>query len=199
VASIPEPVADLEIRRAADHRETRWRNGAGSTLEIAHAPSGTVGDGFAWRVSIARLDVPAPFSAFPGIDRILMPIGGAGVLLDVAGVERFLPPGEPLAFAGEAQVGSRLPDGPTRCLNLMTRRGGPHGTVGTVVVDDRTEIAVPVNVTLVVVAVSGDVVAGRPGTGEVTGLQPLDVVILRGPAVAALHGRGTVAVVEVGR
>ncbi|MGV7209368.1 HutD family protein [Oxalobacteraceae bacterium A2-2] len=101
-----------------------WKNGGGSTTEIAAAPPGAGLDAFDWRVSLATIAHSGPFSSFPGIDRSLALVQGDGVLLDF-GDERFvLSPSEPLIeFAGETPVHATLADGTaTIDFNVMTRR-----------------------------------------------------------------------------
>ena len=100
-----------------------WRNGGGSTREVARATADGVPDGFRWRVSIARIESDGPFSHFPGFDRTLWLLSGAGMELLIDGVRAQLT--EPLAgvsFAGEATVSARLLGGPTDDLNLMVDR-----------------------------------------------------------------------------
>lgn len=103
----------------------RWKNGAGLTREIATGPAGAGLDAFDWRLSVAELERDAPFSAFPGVDRSIVVLEGAGMVLhDAEGrTVRELRPLEPWAFAGETALNARLPDGPCRDFNVMTRRG----------------------------------------------------------------------------
>ncbi len=60
---------------------TPWKNGGGTTREIAVRPPGAGMDAFAWRVSVADIVADGPFSAFPGIDRQIALLDGAGVHL----------------------------------------------------------------------------------------------------------------------
>ncbi|WP_055311128.1 HutD/Ves family protein, partial [Bordetella pertussis] len=103
-----------------------WRNGGGATREVARHPQGAAADGFEWRVSVADIGADGPFSAYPGIDRSITLLEGAGVrmhsadgtldhLLDVAL--------RPFAFAGEHAIDATLLGGPSRDFNVMTRRG----------------------------------------------------------------------------
>ncbi|MFT3954315.1 MAG: HutD family protein [Piscinibacter sp.] len=109
----------------------RWKNGAGLTREIATGPDGAGIDDFDWRLSVAELEHDAPFSAFPGIDRCIVVLDGAGMTLhDAAGGEvRELRPLEPWAFGGETTLSARLPAGPCRDFNVMTRRGRWRATL----------------------------------------------------------------------
>ena len=61
-----------------------WKNGGGSTREIACWPQGADMDSFGWRVSIATIAQAGPFSAFPGINRQIMLLAGDGVQLLVS-------------------------------------------------------------------------------------------------------------------
>ncbi|MYN39193.1 HutD family protein [Duganella sp. FT109W] len=101
-----------------------WKNGGGSTTEIAVSPAGATLDNFDWRVSLATIAQDGPFSSFPGIDRSLALVHGDGVLLDF-GDERFvLSPSEPLIeFAGEDEVHATVTGLQTTDFNVMTRRG----------------------------------------------------------------------------
>ena len=108
-----------------------WKNGLGTTREIAVHPSGASSDDFLWRVSIAEVDSAAPFSSFPGIDRHIALLDGAGftMTLDDGRVHALTTPLAPFAFAGERKVAVTLADGPTRDFNLMVRRSQARGEV----------------------------------------------------------------------
>ena len=67
--------------RAADCRVMPWKNGRGSTTELAVEPEGAPLDGFDWRVSIAELRGSGPFSTFPGYDRIIVQLDGPSMTL----------------------------------------------------------------------------------------------------------------------
>ena len=113
-----------QLIQYASLRPAPWKNGGGSTTEIAVAPSGAGIDDFDWRISLATISQSGPFSSFPGIDRSLALVAGDGVLLDF-GDERFvLSPSEPLIeFPGEDEVHATVNDGVTTDFNVMTRRG----------------------------------------------------------------------------
>ena len=74
----------MHILRAPDYHLMPWKNGGGSTTEIAIYPeaSSVSGVPFLWRVSIAEVTVNGPFSSFPGYDRHIMVIEGEGMRLD---------------------------------------------------------------------------------------------------------------------
>lgn len=107
--------------RAADYVVMPWRNGGGVTHEIARDPA--EGD-FDWRLSMATVAEDGPFSIFPGVDRTLTVLTGAGIALCVEGMAPAeLRPGMPFAFPGDRVAESRLLHGPVTDLNVMTRRG----------------------------------------------------------------------------
>ncbi|WP_454722807.1 MULTISPECIES: HutD/Ves family protein [Cupriavidus] len=109
-----------------------WKNGGGVTREIAAFPPGAGMDAFQWRVSVADIAADGPFSAFPGIDRQIVLLDGAGVRLladDGSFDHRLDAVGVPFAFAGERGVQATLLDGATRDFNVMTRRGQCRASV----------------------------------------------------------------------
>lgn len=109
----------------------RWKNGLGQTRELAVQPSTAHRPGFLWRVSIAEVTCAAPFSAFPGMDRTIALLEGAGFTMTLDGdrVHALTAPCAPFAFPGEARVEVRLAGGPTRDFNLMVRRSEASGAV----------------------------------------------------------------------
>ena len=117
--------------RAADCPPQPWKNGLGLTREIARFPADADASSYLWRVSVAEVDSAAPFSAFPGIDRHIVLLDGAGFDMTLDG-ERSHPlrtPLQPFAFPGEAAVEVALAGGATRDFNLMVRRAQAQGSV----------------------------------------------------------------------
>ena len=104
-------------------RVVPWKNGRGSTREVIVLPEGASIADFTVRLSVATVADDGPFSAFPGIDRWIAVLDGAGMDLDVDGARVPLDPGVGAAFSGDAAVIGTLRDGPVRDLNLMVRRG----------------------------------------------------------------------------
>lgn len=105
-------------------RVVPWRNGLGSTREVAIEPaSGSVERGFDWRISLAGVSADGPFSSFPGVDRSLWLVRGAGLELCIDGHgERLERQWQRVDFAGESAVAARLLQGPIEDLNVMVRR-----------------------------------------------------------------------------
>lgn len=107
-----------------------WKNGGGSTREIVRWPEGSTLDDFEWRVSVATLAAPGPFSLLPGVDRQIMLLDGDGAHLRGAGdgidhalQERW----KVFAFAGEAAIDATLAGRISTDFNLMLRRGQWQG------------------------------------------------------------------------
>ena len=100
-----------------------WKNGGGSTTEIAVFPPGAGFADFDWRISLAAITQSGSFSLFPGIDRSLALVQGASLCLQVDGAPVTLDAGAPaLRFAGEASVHASVSAASTD-FNVMTRRG----------------------------------------------------------------------------
>lgn len=115
----------LRIFTPSDHVITAWKSGQGTTAEIARQPQGPAGDfDFDWRISIAGVTANGAFSAFPGIERTIIAISGAGLVLTVgdAAPHRLLPL-EPYGFDGGSAACGELINGPVRDFNVMVRRG----------------------------------------------------------------------------
>lgn len=101
-----------------------WKNGAGLTREIAFGGAG--GADFDWRISVAEVARDAPFSAFPGIDRCIVLLRGAGMRLrsvDAAVDHALTTPLAPFHFRGDVALDATVARGPSSDFNVMTRRG----------------------------------------------------------------------------
>jgi environmental stress-induced protein Ves len=117
-------VSGWRLIPARDFRAMPWRNGGGTTWEIASGRLDccAVGD-WHWRFSLAEIAVDGPFSVFPHIDRLLTVVAGEGIALTIDHAPpRLLHQGGDIQFPGEAVIGCVLLAGPTRDLNLMVDR-----------------------------------------------------------------------------
>lgn len=111
------------VIRESDLVRVLWKNGGGTTAEVAAFPEGSTFETFGWRISMADVAGDGPFSQFQGIDRTLILVEGSGIVLEVEGVPYRLDPQVPkLSFAGDDRTVGRLLAGPIRDLNVMTRR-----------------------------------------------------------------------------
>jgi environmental stress-induced protein Ves len=100
-----------------------WKNGGGSTTQIAVFPPDAGFDDFDWRVSLATIAEDGAFSAFPGVERTLALVDGHGMTLEIDGEPTLLSRADPVAmFDGESTVEAKLNRGPSTDLNVMTRQ-----------------------------------------------------------------------------
>ncbi|HEX2656480.1 MAG TPA: HutD family protein [Xanthobacteraceae bacterium] len=165
----------MRVLRSADYRRMPWKNGGGETIEMVAFPAHASLDAFDWRLSMAHVAQPGPFSPFPGIDRSLSIIAGAGIELTI---ENETPitldrTSAPFRFAGERHVFCTLRDGATDDLNVMTRRERARHHVQRHCLARSTELSWQGDVG-VVIAIGNtiDVVAD----GHTTKLGPTDAV-----------------------
>ncbi len=121
------------LLQPADYVRMPWKDGGGRTTEIALQPPHATSDTFDWRVSVADVAANGPFSQFPGVDRTIVLIAGAGMRLDGDGhAAELRTPFEPYAFSGDDGIVCTLLAGPVRDFNLMLRRGRARGHVAVV-------------------------------------------------------------------
>lgn len=192
----------MRILRAADYRVMPWKNGGGTTTEVAVSPDGAGLDDFDWRISMARVETSGPFSSFAGIERTLSVLEGEGIVLDIAGRAPSTLTGAsaPLSFPGDVATSAVLVGGPITDLNVMTRRGRAAHTVERLSGSDEIAIS-PAGDLVLLLPVGGCAIPGDSGLGPLDtlvvdpgspelrvrplGQRPLFVIRLR--AVAANH------------
>ena len=118
-------MAAFEIIRQTDFVKGRWPNGAGVTWDIAFAPHDASPSRFDWRFATAAIEQDAPFSVFPGVDRVITLVDGDGFSLDVEGfgIIGIGQPFMPASFPGDLPTLCRLTRGPSQVLNLLLSRG----------------------------------------------------------------------------
>ncbi len=169
-----------------------WANGGGVTSEIARGPREDHSD-FDWRISLAEVAADGPFSALPGIDRIITVVSGAWMRLQIDGEEQTLWPDRPCTFSGDSSVHCTVP-APTRDLNVMTRRGRAGAQVDVVTVSQGDTVTVSAAAELTVICLRG---ALRLDAGaDHVELSPFDAV--RDFAESAVLARvGTAALVRI--
>ena len=119
--------ARVTLLEPSGFRRSPWKNGGGTTIDIAEAnrPGHAPGDwsGLLWRFGRTAIVAPGPFSDLAGCDRVQVVVRGDGLVLE-------LPDGEidvrrswsPVRFRGEERITSRLENGPVEVVNLIADR-----------------------------------------------------------------------------
>lgn len=132
----------MRVLRAADRVAAPWKNGGGVTREVAAWPPGAGFHDFLWRVSMAEVRADGPFSAFPGVDRILAVLQGR-LALHIAGREtvELSAASAPAAFPGDAPTTGRVLAGPVTDLNVMSRRGAVRADLTRLEIRPRVTLA----------------------------------------------------------
>lgn len=144
--------------RSSDYRRMPWKNGGGTTTEIAIEPkeAGLAGERFLWRVSIADVASDGPFSRFDGYDRHIMLLEGAGMTLDAGPHGRFtLAQRVPQPFSGDWDVTGTLTAGPVRDFNLMVDRTRAASTLEVVTIDRPTQLSLAESETCIIHVLEG--------------------------------------------
>jgi len=131
----------------ADARPEPWKNGQGVTRTLAtdrhgerhpdkhtnkhaDAPTGSGDPNWAWRISVADIELSGSFSTFEQVDRTLMLLHGGPLILNRSGAPISLTDaGERISFGGEEAVDAQIAATTVQALNLMTRRGQVRSTV----------------------------------------------------------------------
>ncbi|MHB1475294.1 MAG: HutD/Ves family protein [Dermatophilaceae bacterium] len=183
----------LGIVRFAELPAVPWRNGGGVTREVVSS-GGSGPQAFDWRISIADVSEPGPFSVFPGVDRVITLVAGERMDLVIDGVVHVLGLHESLRFDGASQVSCSLPAGPTRDLNVMTRSDRLSAAVAVRDLSDTRPIAVSGSQVLVLLTGSAVVAGADERRAE---LHPLDAVCPSGLHVRLVTGCGQVAVMRI--
>jgi len=107
----------VTILSPAGYRRMPWKNGGGVTVDIAF-------EGEVWRFSRTPITTAGPFSDYAGYDRLQVLIAGTGLVLEAPEGELDLRrPFQPVRFAGETPITSRLEAGPVEVINLLGDRG----------------------------------------------------------------------------
>jgi environmental stress-induced protein Ves len=170
----------------ADARSVPWKNGRGTTLELAVWPASASferGD-YDWRLSAATVEVDGPFSAFPGCERILTVTRGAGLLLEHGGeaprarLRRF----EPYRFSGDWPTSAALVAGPVADFNVILRRARARAEVAALVLGTRRAREVLRTPQAFAHVLAGELVARVTGQEQPFELRGGDSLWLRGLA-----------------
>ena len=185
-----------------------WKNGGGTTAEIAIEPEGAAlnADGFIWRLSLATIERAGPFSAFPGVDRTIMLIEGLGMTLTgndgttIVLDQRF----RPQDFPGEWSVDCRLSAGPVRDLNLMVNRASAQAQWRVLELDGAAAaLPATANGMLLVYVLQGYAncsgIEADPGVSRLVSGETLIADTTEIPAGASAAGDGTIFAAAIER
>jgi environmental stress-induced protein Ves len=174
-----------------------WKNGGGSTTEIAVVPSDAGFEDFDWRVSLATIAADGPFSVFPGVERTLALLEGHGLTLEIDGEPTLVSRAEPVAaFDGESEVTAKLHRGPTTDFNVMTRLDRCYHRFGRRSLDGPSKFVARADVTVLFLA-EGESLELRSDDKRVN-LVRYDAVLLDPGTTWQLDAdQGTIFVVDI--
>lgn len=181
------------IHFATERVPAPWRNGGGSTSQVAIHPASAGTEDFDWRISIATVDRDSQFSLFPGVNRWLMPLSPDGMMLRVEGETTRLAGRVAFAFGGEASVRSVNVAHTALDLNLMVRLGFGRGSLLALIIHGDTVIAAADNEYVVIV-----VIEGAPSVDGIT-LHELDAIELEPGTDLVLAEDAVIAVARITR
>jgi environmental stress-induced protein Ves len=186
------------VLRAVGRRVTPWRNGLGTTTDVASEPTGSTAEGFDWRISIATIDTDCAFSRFDGVDRVLVPLSPGGLRLTIEGRVVDVGRHEALVFAGEHAVACTGVTERGYDLNLMVRRSFGRGSVTIVGVNGPTDVGAGEHEDVVAFALAGDLAVARGGGHDAPiRLAEHDAVRVRRGEAARVTGRGSIAIARI--
>lgn len=112
-----------KVLRSETYRSMPWRNGRGSTLEIAREPA--AGEEFAWRLSLAAIDEDGDFSVYQGYRRAIVLVSGNNLRLRFRGhgSASLSPTKRAARFEGDWKTRCAVPEGSCTDLSLIVRNG----------------------------------------------------------------------------
>lgn len=125
----------MQILAANSAKLMPWKNGLGTTLELAtdasDANAAQDGSGaWSWRLSIADVPSRSPCSTFTGMSRTILCLGGDGLLLERAhGTDAVPLLGSALLFEGEEQCVCVPLSKDVRDINLLFDRAKWNGVL----------------------------------------------------------------------
>ena len=180
----------LRIIRSADYPTRPWKNGGGTTRDIAVSPPGASLDDFDWRLSLAQVDRDGPFSRFDNVDRTLVLLSGA-MTLHEPGRRIDLVRHQPFAFAGERAIEATVASGATLDFNVMTRRGRTRHVVRLESFTRHVNIAAQAGKTIVLFALDDGLNVGADQ------LHTYDTAIISASQVAVAAAVGIVAALVI--
>lgn len=171
-----DPSQTGKLIRYAEHTEMPWKNGGGSTREIAREVDGARPY---WRLSLATVDKSGPFSILPGCERIILLLDGQPMSLHFDdGEVMTLSRGEPRLFSCERPLQAVLQDsGERRDLNLIWNRDALNANVQVLSLNGHSMFASSATNVTLVVATKGSSLA-RVDKGAPYQIVPGDTLVL---------------------
>nr|WP_186363434.1 HutD family protein [Rhizobium sp. ACO-34A] len=179
----------MELLRFDNLVVVPWKNGGGLTRELAVHLDGEIHPEFLWRISMATVAGPGPFSRFDGIDRTIAVLQGEGIVLASRDNEIALRRNsDPYSFAGETPIDALVVSGETTDLNVMTRRGYFTHVMKRVVIREPLAIEVQCDEMMIVFNGEADVEASESRLSA----RPLDTLtgLKRGTRLRLLPSAG---------
>ncbi|WP_094781003.1 HutD/Ves family protein [Paraburkholderia ribeironis] len=206
--AVADNTAALTLIRGVDLVATPWKNGGGVTREVAAFPEreqGAAPGDFVWRVSVADVAQAGPFSRFDGVDRTLVLLSGAGMLLDemdgatVVKSHALTQTLDIARFNGETRIDARLVDGATRDFNLMVRRELACGELEVWRAGTQPDAPRTVSGDVVLLFCASGPVTLTPGAAQALQLDTGDTLRIDGPNAlrCALEGEGALLAISI--
>jgi uncharacterized protein len=174
------------VLHAKDRTIERWLNGGGTATQVAIHPASAKPADFDWRISVASIEKDGDFSAYPGVQRHLMPLSTHGLSLSVDGETHRLPGFESFEFAGDAAVRAIDVTSGSLDLNLMVRRDSFAGSLVAQSVQGGFTVSAAPNESIVLVLLE-----------PAFGLGYLDAVELQPDSNLNLDGSGVIAIARI--
>lgn len=170
--------------RFADLPSAPWGKNNGRVKEVA--------SGNGWRLSLATVEKPGPFTPFPGRDRITVPVEGELLVLTVDGTEHGMEKFRPFRYSGDSATDAALPTGPVTVLNTVVDRTTTGASVMVAELSKKNPQTIGEGQFVVLLHGNAAVTAAD---GTPTALEPLDTVAGNAGRPAVL-GRGFAAIVS---
>jgi environmental stress-induced protein Ves len=143
----------ITLLEPARYRRTPWKNGGGTTVDIAE-------QGDIWRFGRTPITRPGPFSDYSGFDRLQVLVSGRGLVLETPDGEIDVrEPFKPVRFTGETRITSRLEAGPVEVVNLIAKRSAV--AIDLIVVTAGQSVPLAKGIHLAYAAASAATVDGR--------------------------------------
>ena len=174
-----------------------WKNGCGSTTQIAVFPPDAGFEDFDWRISLATIAEDGAFSEFPGIERTLALVDGHGMTLEIDGEATLLSKADPVAvFDGESRVVAKLNRGPSTDFNVMTRLERCYHQFGRRVLSGESRFVARAPVTVLFLA-EGDALEICNDAQRISMVRFDAVLLDQGTTWTLQAGQGTIFIADI--